>query len=50
MHPYKRDFQRYLDMTPWRGEREPINILYRLNTLTFSLQNLLHLKNGYSRF
>lgn len=50
VHPYKRDFQRYLDMTPWRGEREPINILYRLNTLTFPLQNLLHLKNGYSRF
>lgn len=50
VHPYKRDFQRYLDMTPWRGERPPLNILHRLNALTFPLQNLLHLKNGYSRF
>lgn len=49
VHPYKKTYFRYLDMTRWKGERPPVNYLFRLNNLSMQFQGWLGLKNVYRK-
>ena len=40
-------WERYTDMSPWKGMRPKKHIGFTINRLTFPLQDALGLRNGY---
>ena len=47
LNPYKPIWEHYTDMSPWTGMRPKRHIGFTLNSLTFPLQSMLGLRNGY---
>lgn len=47
INPFKKEYERYLDMTQWKGERPATSMSFRLNRLTFPIAGLLGVKNTY---
>lgn len=47
INPYKPMWERYTDMSPWKGMRPQKHIGFTINRLTFPLQDALGLRNGY---
>ena len=49
IHPYKKEYFKYLDLTRWSGERPPVNYLFRFSKLFNPIQGILGWKNIYRK-
>lgn len=49
INPFKKEYEKYLDMTQWKGERPHTSLAFRINRLTFPIAGMLGLKNTYVR-
>ena len=49
LHPCRKLYFKYLNMTPMAGWRPKINYFQRINRLFLAIQGALHLKNTYRR-
>lgn len=47
LNPYKSIWEHYTDLSPWKGMRPKRHIGFMLNALTFPIQDMLGLRNGY---
>lgn len=47
INPYKPKWEYYTDMSPWKGMRPKRHLGFTLNRLTFPIQDILGLRNGY---
>lgn len=50
VHPYKKEYLKYLDLTQWSGERPPVNYMFRFTKLFDSIQGVFGWKNVYRKF
>lgn len=50
VHPCKKLYLKYQDMTQWAGVRPKVNYLARINRLLQSIQGLFGLKNTYVKY
>ena len=49
VHPYKKEYLKYLDLTQWSGERPPVNYMFRFTKLFDSIQGVFGWKNVYRK-
>ncbi len=49
IHPLKKEYFRYLDMTVWKGERPAMSFRQAWKTVNYRLAAFLHLANGFRR-
>lgn len=51
LNPFRKEFEHYLDKTPFKGERPKTRLAYQINkTLFYPIWDILHLRNGYRHF
>ena len=49
VHPYKKLYLKYLDMTIWKGERPPIDWRSRISRLFYPISGWMGWKNNYRK-
>lgn len=49
IHPLKKEYFKYLDMTDWKGERPHLSFRQTWKLLNYRLSVLLHLANGFRK-
>lgn len=47
MHPLRKLYYKYIDLTPWKGERTNVGLILRINKVLLTIQGYLGLKNTY---
>lgn len=47
MHPLRKLYHKYIDLTPWKGERVNVGLILRINKILLIIQGYLGLKNAY---